>query len=43
VLGRYGWWPTSGPAPAGPAPVSGLRRGARRVHLRQRRPGTVNE
>ena len=27
VLGRFGWWPTSGPAPAGPAPASGLRRG----------------
>ena len=43
VLGRFGWWPTSGPAPAGPAPVSGLRRRAPRLHLRHRRPGTVHE
>jgi len=47
VLGRFGWWPTSGPAPSGPAPtgpapVSDVRRRASRVHLRHRRPGAVH-
>jgi len=43
VLGRVGWWPTSGPTPAGPAPVSRLHRRPYRLHLRHRRPGAVHE
>lgn len=43
VLGRFGWWPTSGPTPAGPAPVSHAHRHPRRLHLRHRRPRTVHE
>ena len=46
VLGRFGWWPTSGATPtgstpAGPAPVSAVRR--RPSRLRPRRPGAVHE
>ena len=43
VLGPLGWWPTSGPTPAGPAPVSAVRRHPPRLHLRHRRPRTAHE
>ena len=43
VLGPLGWWPTSGSAPTGPPPVSGLRRRPYPLHLRHRRPGAVHE
>jgi len=43
VLGRFGWWPTSGPAPAGPAAVSGKRRRPFPLRPHHRQPGAVHE
>ncbi len=48
VLGRLGWWPTSGPTPDGPtpygpAPAPELAHRASRAHLRPRRPRAVHE
>jgi len=41
VLGRFGWWPTSGPPE--PTPVSGVRRHPPRLHLPHRRPRAAHE
>jgi putative drug exporter of the RND superfamily len=43
VLGRRGWWPSSGPAPNTPAPASEVTRRPSRPHLRPRRPGAAHE
>jgi len=42
LLGRFGWWPTSGPTPARSAPDSHLHRRPPRPPAR-RRPGAVHE
>ncbi|HUA49886.1 MAG TPA: MMPL family transporter [Solirubrobacteraceae bacterium] len=43
LLGRFGWWPTSGPSPDGPTPASDLPGRASRLPVRHRRPGAVHE
>ena len=43
VLGRRGWWPTSGPTPGGSARTSELAHRPPRSHLRPRRPRAVHE
>ena len=43
VLGRVGWWPTSGPTPDGPTPVSAVRRRPFRLHPAPADPALSNE